>query len=104
MDTIASSDGVRKVCCSDGYGVRGDSHSVIRQALTYAAAGLGSRRYVGPGFKKHWYLPFLSHFEMVEDDVQPTHLSVEAMAERDAGNRNAGVGTLLNDLGLKDLG
>ncbi len=29
---------------------------------------------------------------------------VEAMAERDAGNRSAGLGTLLNDLGLEGLG
>ena len=29
---------------------------------------------------------------------------VEAMAERDAGNRSTGLGTLLNDLGLEGLG
>ena len=29
---------------------------------------------------------------------------VEAMAEGDAGNRSAGLGTLLNDLGLKGFG
>lgn len=29
---------------------------------------------------------------------------IEAMAESDAGNRSAGLGTLLNDLGLEGLG
>jgi len=34
--------------------------------------------------------------ESIVDEV-----CVEAMAECDAGNRSAGLGTLLNDLGLK---
>lgn len=31
-------------------------------------------------------------------------VGVEAMAEGDAGNRSAGLGTLLNDLGLEGFG
>lgn len=37
--------------------------------------------------------------ESIVDEV-----CVEAMAERDAGNRSAGLGTLLNDLGFEGLG